>query len=133
MKKKSVAVTAVSEVAVCERRVYLRSKLGDRTTREQERSKAAGNELHQRAFNQKTPSTPDKRCFIATAVYGCDAPQTVRLRQFRDEALIPHRLGRFVVRFYYATSPVLARAAAQRTWLASCLRAVLNLVLRMLK
>ena len=133
MKQKSVAVTAVAEVAVCERRVYLRAKLGERTTGEIERNKARGNELHQRAFNQKTPSTSDRRCFIATAVYGCDALETNRLRRFRDERLLTTWLGTKVVAGYYATSPAIASVAKRSEWVASCLRCVLNLILRVIK
>ena len=40
---KEVSVTQLVEVAVCERRVYLRAKLGDRTTEAQEDAKGRGN------------------------------------------------------------------------------------------
>ena len=42
-------------------------------------------------------------CFVATAVYGNpDAPQVQALRDFRDEVLMQHPLGRRAVNFYYS-------------------------------
>lgn len=53
---------------------------------------------------------PDKRCFIATAVYGgTEASEVLYLRRFRDKVLMPNRLGRAFVKVYYATSPYLVR------------------------
>lgn len=51
----------------------------------------------------------DRRCFIATAVYGADAWQTECLRAWRNERLLPRPLGRVLVHMYYRFSPVLAR------------------------
>ncbi|MBR9691172.1 hypothetical protein GOV06_00125 [Candidatus Woesearchaeota archaeon] len=42
-------------------------------------------------------------CFVATAVYGdINAPQVQKLREFRNEVLIPSRFGRAFVDFYYS-------------------------------
>jgi hypothetical protein len=41
-------------------------------------------------------------CFVATAVYGApNAPELETLRFFRDELLLPKKLGRFLVERYY--------------------------------
>jgi len=50
----------------------------------------------------------DKRCFIATAVYGTDAWQTNALRRWRDTVLLPSASGRLLTRIYYRLSPCLA-------------------------
>ena len=45
-------------------------------------------------------------CFIATAAYGTDTAEELNiLREFRDEVLLPNRLGAGFVSFYYETSP----------------------------
>lgn len=45
-------------------------------------------------------------CYIATMVYGSyEAPEVMTLRNFRDEVLKKHFLGRLFIGFYYLTSP----------------------------
>lgn len=48
-------------------------------------------------------------CFIATAAYGSKfEPHVATLRQFRDQYLMTHSLGKSFVRFYYNVSPTIA-------------------------
>lgn len=64
---------------------------------------------------QQSHTTGKKGCFIVTAV--CPFPASWELfvfRQFRDEFLIPHRLGRFLVESYYRWSPPLADFISQQ-------------------
>ena len=52
--------------------------------------------------------------FIATAAYGSGmAPQVNVFRRFRDRFLIPTKLGRRFVRFYYKHSPKYAEIIAK--------------------
>jgi hypothetical protein len=56
------------------------------------------------------PDLPDEGCFVATAAFGADwAAEVQVLRDFRDELLLSHAPGRWLVRLYYAHGP---RAAA---------------------
>lgn len=52
--------------------------------------------------------TKQSGCFIATAVYGEDAPELELFRRFRDAFLLQNFIGRIFVSFYYALSPYVA-------------------------
>ncbi len=53
-------------------------------------------------------------CFIATAIYGSSLhPYVEILRDFRDEYLMPYKLGRKLVDFYNKSSPFLADIIAK--------------------
>ena len=62
-------------------------------------------------------------CYIATACYGSyDHPKVIVFRNFRDSFLSKYILGRYFIKFYYRTSPVLARIAKRNS--------VLNIVIK---
>ena len=73
-------------------------------------------------------AAPAKRggCFIATAACGSpNHPAVLRLRRFRDERLLPMRLGRLAVALYYWLSPPLAAIIRPRPRLRALLRRTL--------
>jgi hypothetical protein len=62
-------------------------------------------------------------CFIATAAYGTDTAQEIDiLREFRDEVLLPNRLGASVVSLYYQVSPPIANFISQHGVLRTAVR-----------
>lgn len=62
-------------------------------------------------------------CFIATAAYGVDYNDELRvLYDFRDRALMKSSLGRQCVSLYYVLSPPLARRLARSSWLRARVR-----------
>jgi Flp pilus assembly protein TadD len=72
-------------------------------------------------------------CFIATAVYGSDqAPQVQTLRVFRDRRLLPSRLGRRVVDWYYRFAPRVAVVVAASPTLIRYLRICLDVLVKRL-
>ena len=71
-------------------------------------------------------SGTDRRCFIATAVYGGAAPETIELRLFRDRVLLQSGMGRALVRLYYVWSPPLASWLLKHTNWARLVRWVLD-------
>ena len=71
----------------------------------------------------KGPSEIDGGCFIATAAYGTDTAKEIDiLREFRDEVLLPNRLGAKFVSFYYRTSPPIANFISQHEVLRTAVR-----------
>lgn len=84
-----------------------------------------------------TPGTKDTKgasssnnCFIATAVYGSEAPETNALRQWRDSSLLPHFLGRAFVSIYYAISPRLVPLVTGNKRIQAVAKSVLDRVVR---
>lgn len=71
---------------------------------------------------QNQVSGPEKSCFIATAAFGSHlAPEVQRLRNFRDQSLLPNSFGRLFVCCYYLGSPPIAALVEKSTilrWIA---------------
>jgi hypothetical protein len=62
-------------------------------------------------------------CFIATAAYGTDTAEEIDLlREFRDVALLPNRLGAEFVSLYYEISPPIAEVISQHEFLRTAVR-----------
>lgn len=73
---------------------------------------------------------PKGACFIATAVYGEEAPELDVLRAFRDRRLMPNAGGRMLVRLYYRAGPRLAQAVSARPRARAVVRIALDRVVR---
>jgi hypothetical protein len=72
-------------------------------------------------------------CFIATAAYGsADHPDVIALRTFRDDYLLPSRLGKLIVKIYYFISPPLAQAIRIHPLLRNLPRKGIQLISKML-
>lgn len=127
-----VTATVLAEMGFCEQACLMRARHGAVETAASAEAKRAGTNEHQRFHEQvsaqhnRSRTGTDRRCFIASAVYGQDDPRTDQLRQFRDRALMPHRSGRFLVRLYYRVSPSMVDAMAKRFWLRQGTRRILD-------
>lgn len=51
----------------------------------------------------------DKRCYIATAIFGAYSEETLLLRRWRDDTLKRTLFGRLFIKVYYKVSPLLLR------------------------
>lgn len=131
-----LSATQLAELGICERQTLYkhRGRTGQAgaTTRQ---AKQRGEVEHERRYKELTRPTPtlapaggpgDRRCFIATAIYGPDAWQTNALRSWRDTCLLPHGLGRALTRTYYCVSPALVRLMHYCPWLARLIRRPLD-------
>lgn len=69
---------------------------------------------------------PKKGCFIVSATYGTPlAPQLKSFRNFRDFCLMKRCVGRRICRFYYCTSPAIAKIVARSEELRKVIRSLL--------
>jgi hypothetical protein len=65
-------------------------------------------------------------CFIATAAFGTPFDDRITvLRDFRDQILLPNRIGNRLVQFYYRTSPPIAAFIERHQFLKSLTRVCL--------
>lgn len=119
MKPKSerdyLPATTLAALGFCEVKILNEARLGKVTTAEQAKAAEDGVQEHERfhqavsaLHNQGRPAQ-DRRCFVATAVWGGDDPRTQQLRDWRDRVLLTHAFGRALTRAYYAISPWLVR------------------------
>ncbi len=65
----------------------------------------------------------DTNCFIATAAYGSPLdPHVNRLREFKNQFLVPHPWGKKFVKAYYSISPPIAKFISENEILRSIVR-----------
>jgi len=66
-------------------------------------------------------------CFVATAAWGAAwTDRVAALRHFRDRYMRKSAVGAAFVQFYYANSPMLARAIAPHPWARALARSALG-------
>lgn len=103
--------TALASLGFCEVKILNEMRLGKLTTTGQAKAAEAGVQEHDRfhqvvsALHNEPRPAQDRRCFIATAVWGGEDPRTQQLRDWRDRVLLAHAFGRAMTRAYYAISP----------------------------
>lgn len=72
-------------------------------------------------------------CFVLTACYGsADAPTVYAFRQFRDNHLTRHSVGRHFIDLYYEYGPAWAERIATKQHTKAVLRSVFNLMAKIL-
>lgn len=130
----TIAASQLADMGFCETKVFLKSTLGDRDTERSARLRDEGKVRHQAIHeaavqhHNRQPSYVDKRCFIATAVYGGADPRTDQLRRFRDERLMRTSAGRMLVKLYYWISPSIADFITGATWLRPIVERMLDAI-----
>ncbi|MBS1788558.1 MAG: zinc ribbon domain-containing protein [Acidobacteria bacterium] len=77
-----------------------------------------------RELKDEIENPPKKgMCFVATAAYGSPlAPEVILLSRYRDEVLLPSKLGALFVALYYLISPPLAALIARIDFLRAMTR-----------
>ena len=103
---------------------YAGAKPSQRAVAAQDR----GNLKHEQ-FNRQIST--DKRCFVASYIYGVEDPRTETLRQFRDNTLQCSPGGRILIAIYYRLSPMVIKISKRASWIDRLLRRIVDrLVLR---
>ena len=106
--QRRVAVSERAQLLRCEQDMLFDRQYGQRPMPERVRGARQGRDAH-RQHDQQTQRyqgrSADRRCFVATAIYGENAEQTETLRAWRDTMLQPSWLGRFLIGCYYRLSP----------------------------
>ena len=93
--KKYHTITDIVGTVYCEQKVVFDRERGDARPLEVRAKAAAGTFEHLRfQVEGQTRAAIDRRCFIATAIYGPDAAETNFLRAWRDRVLMPAMVGR---------------------------------------
>jgi hypothetical protein len=108
-----VSATELAEMGLCEMRVVLNHRHGKRTTPVQRDDMKRGIAAHTRYLEQGRAAAGDRRCFVATCVFGADAEETQTLRMFRDVVLQPRWWGRVLIALYYRLAPSLCEVLDQ--------------------
>lgn len=138
IRDKNTTVTAsdLAQCCICEQQFVFDQKYGKRRSKELAKNASAGIAVHkylnaeaQLAYRNVETSQTDKRCFIASALFGVDAPETWQLRDFRDKVLIKKLFGRYLIEFYYQISPPIAAILLRCPRLAAIAKTVFRIVL----
>lgn len=128
-RERFVSAKDLAEMGFCEKRVLLAHLRGQRMTLEQQRSAERGRRAHERYYREglsAVASVADRRCFVATCLFGDEAWQTNVLRRYRDEVLLRLWIGRWVVASYYWCAPRVCDVLTWLPWLQRPARALIE-------
>lgn len=126
-KKIWVSASDVGRAAFCPHYLELKNR-GVKASRQAEASRAKGDASH----DQLNRMAQDKRCYIASHLYGIDDSRTEALRSFRDKNLLNHRPGKILVNIYYRLSPTLVSISSHISAVDQCLRFIVNGIVKRL-
>lgn len=133
-KKRHHSISDIVSAVYCEQKMMFDRHLGDASP-DFVRKRAVEGVIEHRRFEieqkirvlqNKPGELIDKRCFIASSVYGIDSLEAVTLRKWRDDVLLQSVMGRIFVYCYYRLSPSVVSMMAHHTWLVSLVRVGLD-------
>jgi len=120
-KKIWVSASDVGRAAYCPHYLELK-KRGVKASRQAKAARVRGNASH----DELNRIARDKRCYIASYLYGIDDERTNALRSFRDNTLLRHRPGKVLVNLYYSLSPTLVSVSSRSPATDRCLRLLVD-------
>jgi hypothetical protein len=134
-RRRQITATELAECSVCERRVLLDRLRGKRRTPQSLAEMAAGEAVHRRLdreAQQQLQGRTDRRCFVATALWGATDARTKILREWRDRWLLKRTWGPIAVELYYRHSPTVVECMRRSPRLRALVDAILTLAVRLL-
>ena len=138
-RKRHITATELASLATCEYKTmldYWYGKGASTKTKEQRRAGQAEHDRHHKEATRwatKPAATEDKRCFVATELYGPDAMETRSLRSWRDTTLSRLPFGAVLISIYYRISPGIAEYLHKHRWARWIVRKILNGVVRWIR
>lgn len=141
---KRIAVTHLINITKCENQTMLnmiyKPKM-DKEIKERQRMGIKDHKKFENLNNKHAGNTSkvveemnkqnDKRCYVATAIFGAYSSETILLRQWRDDKLSKSFLGRRLIELYYIISPLLLRVLPK--WTSPITRYVLTKFIKMIR
>lgn len=109
-KNKRISPTELCKIVKCEKQMVLDDIYENKKSELSEKRIKEGLKEHKKFDNI---NNIDKRCYIATAIYGQDSPKTNLLREWRDKKLKVNWYGKIIVKIYYFISPYLVNYSPQ--------------------
>lgn len=141
---KRIAVTQLINITKCENQTVLNTIYKPKLDKEIKERQKMGIKDHKKFENMNNKysgdtarvvnemnKTNDKRCYVATAVFGAYSPETLILRKWRDEKLKPILIGRLFIKIYYKLSPFLLRVLPK--WTNPLSRIILNNIIKVIR
>ena len=122
--EKWISASDVGRAAFCGHSLELKNK-GIETTQFAKAAMKKGDIAHDE-FNRQAE---DKRCYIASHLYGIDDSRTDTFRAFRDAVLMKNFHGRMVITIYYKLSPFVITIARKSTLIDTKLKYIVNYLL----
>lgn len=127
MGRRYYTITDIVSSVYCEQKTIFDRECGDKRPMSVRVKAVTGSFEHLRFQAEGySRAVADRRCFIASAVYGEAAPETEFLRLWRDRCLMHSWLGRLAVRGYYAISPRVAPILAENLFITEIVKAILD-------
>lgn len=120
-----VSASDVGRASYCPHYLELKHK-GAKPSAEAIVAREKGEEAHE----QLNKDANDRRCYIASHLYGIDDPRTNLLRNFRDSCLLKYFLGRAFISTYYLASPTLVSLSRRIILLDVILRGMVDFLVR---
>jgi hypothetical protein len=115
MKDTWISASQISQVCFCPHSLALKSS-GYKPSAHAQHLMRQGIDEHEKLNLRVRTDVQDKRCYVATHLYGTNDWRTQRLRIFRDEHLKSSWWGRSLVSIYYHLSPSWVRVCCRLPW-----------------
>ncbi len=116
-----VSAGDIGRAAYCPR-YLVHKRNGSRVDQQAVTARAKGEDGHQALNNMAA----DKRCYIASHLYGIDDGKTQQLRQWRDAQLSNNAPGKAFIAVYYRLSPHLVSLSRRHSWLDRIIKPVID-------